>query len=61
MELKIWNGRKYEENGLEQLAGYLEIQKLDTGYMVVFNFNNDKDYSDEWVEAKGRKIFEVVV
>ncbi|MDO8685634.1 MAG: AAA-like domain-containing protein [Clostridiales bacterium] len=61
VELKIWNGRKYEEKGLEQLADYLEMQRLDAGYMVVFNFNSNKKYSTEWVEVKARKIFEVVV
>lgn len=61
VELKIWNGRKYEEKGLEQLAEYLEIQKLDEGYMVVYNFNSDKKYTAGWVEAGGRRIFEVVV
>ena len=28
VELKIWNGRKYEEKDLEQLTEYLESQKL---------------------------------
>lgn len=61
VELKIWNGRKYEEKGLEQLAEYLEIQKLDAGYMIVYNFNSDKKYTAGWVEIKGRKIFELIV
>jgi Predicted AAA-ATPase. len=61
VELKIWNGRKYEEKGFEQLADYLEVQKLDTGYMVIFNFNCDKKYSSDWVEINGKKIFEVIV
>ena len=61
VELKIWNGRKYEEKGLAQLAEYLEIQKLDTGYMIVFNFNSDKKYSDQWIEINGKKIFEVTM
>lgn len=61
VQLKIWNGKKYEEKGLEQLADYLEIQNLGTGYMVVFNFNTDKKYSAQWVEVKGKKVFEVIV
>jgi len=61
VELKIWNGRKYEEKGLEQLAEYLDTQKLEEGYMVVFNFNTDKKYSSQWLEVKGRRLFEVIV
>lgn len=61
VELKIWNGKKYEEKGLAQLADYLEIQKLDTGYMVVFNFNSGKKYSNQWVEFNGKRIFEVIM
>lgn len=61
VELKLWNGRKYEEKGLKQLAEYLEIQGLETGYMLVYNFNSDKEYSAQWLEIGGRKIFEVAV
>ncbi len=44
VELKIWNGEKYEGKGLNQLSEYLDIQGLDTGYMIVFNFNENKEY-----------------
>lgn len=61
VELKIWNGRKYEEKGLEQLTEYLDAQKLDIGYMLIFNFNNEKEYTAQWLEVKGKKVLEVVV
>ncbi|MDO8685491.1 MAG: GxxExxY protein, partial [Clostridiales bacterium] len=61
VELKIWNGEKYEEKGHEQLAEYLEYQLLDKGYMVVFNFNKNKEYKAEWVKVFGKSIFEVIV
>jgi hypothetical protein len=61
VELKIWNGKKYEDKGFEQLSEYLDIQKLNRGYMVVFNFNRNKKYSSGWIEIKDKKIFEVVV
>ena len=61
VELKIWNGKKHEDKGLNQLAEYLDIQGLHTGYMVVFNFNKDKAYKSEWLEVKSKRIFEVMV
>lgn len=61
VELKLWNGVKYEEKGLFQLADYLDVQKLDKGYMIVFNFNRDKKCSAEWVMVKDKMIFDIVV
>jgi hypothetical protein len=61
VELKIWNGIKYEDKGLNQLSEYLDIQGLDTGYMIVFNFNENKEYKAEWIGVNGKRIFEVMV
>lgn len=61
IELKIWNGEKYEEKGIEQLAGYLEARCEDQGYLIVFNFNQSKEYTQRWIEWAGRKICEVMV
>lgn len=61
VELKVWNGEKYEEKGLEQLAGYLDAQGLDDGYMMVFNFNKNKEYTHQWTQFEGKNIFEVIV
>lgn len=61
VELKIWNGKKYEEKGLKQLSEYLEIQGLKTGYMLVFNFNKNKKYKLEWLKIGSKDIFEVSV
>ncbi len=61
VELKIWNGEKYEDEGLNQLSEYLDIQGLDTGYMIVFNFNNNKEYKAEWIGVNGKRIFEVML
>jgi hypothetical protein len=60
-ELKLWNGQKYEEKGIEQLVKYLDIQKLNQGYLIVFNFNINKQYKAEWIEINGKRIFEVIV
>ncbi len=61
VELKIWNGEKYEEKGLDQLAEYLDYQNLDKGYMIIFNFNKNKEYMAQWVTVGEKKIFEVFV
>ncbi len=61
VELKIWNGRAYEEKGLEQLVEYLDVQGQDKGYMIVYNFNNNKQYSAQWLKVNGKEVFEVVV
>ncbi|MGM0509092.1 MAG: AAA-like domain-containing protein [Fusobacteriota bacterium] len=61
IELKIWRGGKYEQEGREQLAGYLEAQNLDKGYMIFYNFNKNKEYIKEKLDVDGKEIFEIVV
>ena len=62
VELKIWRGDKYEQRGRDQLAEYLTARGKDEGYLVTFDFSKDKhDAEPEWVEVKGKRIFEVVV
>ena len=39
----------------------MEIKKLDEGYMVVFSFRKDKEYTQQWLEIEGRRIYEIVV
>ncbi len=58
VELKLWYGeRKYEE-GLEQLAKYLESESLDHGYLVVFDRreNAPKEYTFSEHEVAGKSI-----
>lgn len=61
IELKIWRGGKYEQEGREQLCEYLEAQNLEKGYMVFFNFNKGKKYLKERLDVNGKEIFEVLV
>jgi len=35
----------------------LDIQGLDKGYIVIYNFNKDKEYKDERVNYEGKEIF----
>jgi hypothetical protein len=61
LELKLWYGEKYHQEGLKQLATYLESRNHSVGYLVVFNFNKNKEFTNCWNEVEGKKIFEVKV
>jgi hypothetical protein len=58
VELKLWYGeRKYEE-GLEQLAKYLESESLDHGWLIVFDRRKNKRrrYAASRHKVAGKKI-----
>ncbi len=57
VELKIWRGEEYHQRGLEQLADYLGSQNMDQGYLLSFNFNQNKEYKNEELEVNNKKIF----
>ena len=61
IELKIWRGEKYHQRGLKQLANYLDINEQEKGYLLIFNFNNDKEYKEEKLIVEEKEIFEVFV
>ena len=61
IELKVWHGEEYHEKGLKQLANYLDINNQDRGYLLVFNFNKNKEYKKEELIIEEKEIFEVFV
>ncbi|MCP5498862.1 MAG: AAA family ATPase [Leptospiraceae bacterium] len=61
LELKLWYGADYHKEGLLQLAGYLDSRNHAVGYLVAFNFNQNKEYTNKWSEVENKKIFEVMV
>ena len=61
LELKVWYGEKYHEEGLEQLATYLKSRGQKEGYLAVFNFNKKKEFTSAWREVRGKRIFEVML
>ena len=63
IELKIWNGDQYENDGLNQLADYLDAYNLDLGYLLSFSFLKKKDTRRRAVshQVKGKTILEWVV
>ena len=62
VELKLWRGEAYRLQGYTQLCGYLESKRIDTGYMLTFDFRkSDKIRGAEWIEFDGKHIFDVMV
>ena len=61
IEMKIWNGPKYHETGEKQLAEYLDSYHLDTGYMLIFNFNKKKERSIKEKKINGKILIEAIV
>ena len=61
VELKKWKGIKKHEAAYAQLNIYLESRNASTGYLLTFDFRKKKQPKSEWIEYKGKKIFDVVV
>jgi len=62
LELKIWKGRLYNEEGVEQLLGYMDKFKDDKGYLLTFDFRKKPEITPpRWREEGGKKVFEVRV
>jgi hypothetical protein len=63
LELKIWDGQAKQAEAYEQLCGYLESKRADTGYLLTFDFREEgnKERKAEWIEVDGKRIFDVMV
>ena len=61
IELKIWRGERYHQKGLKQLANYLDINEQEKGYLLIFDFNNNKEYKKEEIIVDDKEIVEVFV
>ena len=61
IETKIWYGEVAHQKGLIQLKDYLQIEGLDTGYLLIFNFNKGKEYLEKKYSIEDKNIFEVMV
>ena len=60
-ELKLWDGPAKHEQGIKQLAEYLQRQNADKGYLVIFDFKKSMAYKQERINREGRDIFIVWV
>lgn len=60
LELKIWKGLLYNEEGVEQLLGYMEKIHEDRGYLLTFDFRQEPELIEPtWRSENGKEIFEV--
>ena len=58
IELKIWHGERYNEEGEKQLREYLDYFHLDTGYMLSFNFNKKKETGVKQLAIGAKVLYE---
>ena len=61
IELKIWRGPRYNTEGEQQLKEYLDYFNLDTGYILSFNFNKNKEPGMKRVAVGNKTLFEETV
>ncbi len=61
IELKLWRGQQAHENGLEQLANYLDSLGLEEGALLIFDHSEVKDWKVEEIVHNGEKVFAVWV
>lgn len=61
IELKIWHGEKYNEKGEKQLSEYLDYHHLKKGYLVIFNFNKNKQTGIQHVAYGDKDLVEVII
>lgn len=61
VEMKIWHGEEYNTRGEEQLIGYLEDYHLKKGYLLSFNFNQNKQVGVKELHFSRHTIIEAVV
>jgi hypothetical protein len=61
LELKIWRGPRYNEDGEKQIKEYLDYWNLNTGYMLSFNFNKNKEQGMKRVLVGDKILFEGTV
>lgn len=61
IELKIWHGNEYNERGRKQLSDYLDYYHKEKGYLVSFNFNQNKSAGIQEIKIGNKTIIEAVV
>ena len=61
IELKIWRGDRYKQEGEKQIIEYLDYFGLSTGYMLSFNFNQKEKTGVERVQVGEKVLFEGTV
>ena len=62
VELKKWYGEEYHKKGIARLSAYLEQQNREKGYLLIFDFREQKkEWKQERIHSQGKEIFAVWV
>jgi hypothetical protein len=61
IELKNWYGDHYHQKGLKQLSDYLDNYSLKKGYLLIFNFNQNKTFKTETISFEDKELYAVWV
>ena len=61
VELKLWYGNVYHQEGLKQLADYFQHQNHQNGWLVIFDFRKSKKWVNKPIKKEGKDIFAVWV
>ena len=61
IELKKWYGPKAHEQGLDQLAEYLDFHGLSHGFLLIFDPRQAKTWNQQLIQHRGKEIFAVWV
>lgn len=61
IELKVWRGRAYHEQGEKQLSDYLDYLHLKKGYMLTYNFNKKKEIGVQEIQIGDKLLIEAIV
>lgn len=61
IELKIWHGQKYNEDGEKQLSDYLDSYGLKTGYLLTFSFKESKESGVKTIQFEDKTLIEATV
>ena len=61
IELKIWRGPQYHADGEQQLSDYLDYYHLKKGYLLTFNFNQNKKTGIQHIDFNGKELIEATV
>ncbi len=57
IELKIWRGEEYHQEGLNQLSDYLDIYNLKNGHLLIFNFNKNKEFKQDIIKYNEKTLY----
>jgi len=61
IELKIWYGKKHQQDAYQQLTDYVKKRGAEKGYLLTFDFRKKKEIKQEWIEIHQTMVLAVQV